>query len=466
MRPYLKLQVLSQEEIAKIHSAMVSILSRTGLAVEHPDIREAFSECGAETDGQSGRVLFPGRVIDRFLGETRRIEYSSVGPSVSGDAGVYQGMYLEPGTSQIVPFTDQTLAGYVKLACLLEGVTDIGMQNYPTAGGRPTEPLELRIFAWKHGARESGSIQLTELCPYLLEMYQIRADAVRKPLSEVFRGFLFLVVSPLRIPEHEADQLMYFHKRGLRVRFGNMITAGGSGPVTLAGCLALNLAERIALGILERVLYGDRQWSLDSSIAPLDLRTFIQPYGRPEMVLANLATMQLAQYYGVRGSGHCGLTDAKLPSNEAGVQKLLSALPCILAGGGGIEPGLLCIDELHSPIQMILDAELVGALRRLVRGFDVDEETLAVNLIDEVGPGGLFTATEHTVKHFRTEQWQPGIWSREMLQTWLSGERKMDAQRALDVWNDLMSRPDPEPGITQETETQLWDVVRRAGKSV
>jgi len=461
--PHLKLQVLTKEEIARIHDGMVAILSRTGLEAANGDLCRALAEYGAHVDADAQRVRFPEGLIDRFLDETERLQGHTRGPAMTSEVGVYEGQYLVPGTNELQPFTEQTLAAYVKLARLLEGVSGIHMQNYPVAAGRPTEPLELRVFAWKHGAKETGGIQLTRLCPYLLEMYEIKAEAEGAPLTEVFRGTAFFI-SPLRFPAHEAEQVMFFHSRGLRVGITNMITAGGSGPVTLAGCIALNLAERIAIGIINRVLYGDRHWSLGGSITPLDMRTMIQPYGRPEMLLANLANLQLAEHYQVPGWTHGGLTDAKLPSNEAGVQKLLTTLPCILAGGGNIEPGVLSIDEVFSPIQMILDAELATAVRHALHGFEVNEETLALDLIEKVGPGGLFTGTEHTAQHFREAQWQPGIWSREMLQGWLAGDRKVDADRAYELWQDLMSQPDPEPGISPETEAKLWGLVHEAAQ--
>jgi trimethylamine--corrinoid protein Co-methyltransferase len=382
-------------------------------------------------------------------------------PDLTAQAGVYQGLYHDPQTNALVPFTDATLASYIKLARLLPGVTGIHMQNYPVAAAHPTEPLELRIFAWRHGAQEAGGIQLTALCPYLLEMYAVKAEAENSTLPEVFRGQAFMI-SPLRIPAHEAEQILFFHNHGLRVSLTNMITAGGTGPVTLAGCIALNLAERIALGILNRVLYGDLTWALGGSITPLDMRTMIQPYGRPEMLLTNLANIQLARHYGVRAWPHSGLTDAKAPSHEAGVQKLMTALPCILAGGANIEPGLLSIDEVFSPVQMILDAELVSALRRALRGFEVTDDTLAVDLIEAVGPGGFFTDRVHTARHFRESQWQPEIWSRDMLQHWLLDQSGIDVDRARDRWHAVMSQPDPPPGILPDTEARLRDIVARA----
>jgi trimethylamine--corrinoid protein Co-methyltransferase len=465
MIPHLQPDVLQPGEITRIHGAMVRILSHTGLVVENGELWDLLAEHGAEASTSDYRVRFTEPLIERFLAESDRVDYLDTRPAIRGQAGVYQGWYLDPESDELRPFTESSLVGYIRLAHRLEHVTGIHMQNLPLAAARATEPLELKIFAWRHGAHPVGSIQLTALCPYLEELYQIKADADGRPLAETFQGSAFMI-SPLRIPAHEAEQVMYFRARGLPVRMSNMITAGGTGPVTLAGCVALNLAECVALGFVHRALFGDRHWHLGGSISPLDMRTLIQPYGRPEMLLANLANLQLARHYQVSGGVHAGLTDAKRPSHEAAAQKLLTALPCALAGNANLEPGLLSIDEVFSPVQMVLDNEVLGAIGQVMRGFAVDEESLAVDLIDEVGPGGLFTDREHTARHFRRSQWEPTVWSREMVQGWLAGDGKIDAERAVDRWRDLMAQPEPEPGITPELEVRLWDVVRRAERAL
>jgi trimethylamine--corrinoid protein Co-methyltransferase len=483
--PYMTVKALDGDEIKKIHSAMVSILSRTGLAVEHAQIREAYASYGARVDHQAGRVWFPEAVITRFLDETEPTDTASTtptdrvhpkgttgvdecyrplcpgqGPSLSTRSGVSFDLYLEPGTNQVMPFTEATLGGYIKLARVLDNGILVRLETLPVGEGRPTQPLEARIFAWKHGALESGGVQMTELCPYLLEMYEIKADALGVSTSEVFCGSVY-IISPLRIPSDVGDQIMYFHERGLRVRIGNMFTMGGTGPVTLAGCLALNLAERVAIGILDRVLFGARQWVIFGEVAPLDMRTLTMPHGRPEVLLFNLATIQLAQHYGVPAHTYGGYTDARLPSVEAGMQKVFTALPCILAGGCNLDAGKLG-GSLCSPIQMILDSELISALWRTLQGFDVTDETLALGVMDEVGPGGSFLATEHTVRHMRSELWHPNIWVSDAYQAHVGQDMKSDAERALEVWHSLMSESDPEPGISEETERRLQRVVDRA----
>ena len=481
------IQALSEREIEKIHAAMVSILSRTGLVVEHAAVREAYAGYGAEVDQETQRIRFPERVINRFLEETERVDCASgemyeperqelLGvvecyrplcpggnrPTLTVRSGVSLSAYLEPGTNRVTGFTEETLGGYIKLARLLDIV--VRLETLPVGEGRATQPLEGRIFAWKRGAWESGGIQMTELCPYLLDMYQIRAEALDRPLSEVFCGSVY-VISPLRIPRDVCEQILFFHRHGLRVRIGNMITPGGSGPVTLAGSLALNLAERVAIGILERVLYGEKGWVIYGEIAPLDMKTLAMPSGRPEILLLNLAVIQLARHYGVPAHPFGGYTDARVPSTEAGMQKVMTALPCILAGGCNVDAGRLG-GSTCSPIQMILDSELIRALRRVLRGFAVDDDTLAVDLIDEVGPGGSFLAAQHTVRYLRTELWQPGIWSPAWFQSQTGGDTRTDVERAFALWQDLMSRPDPEPGISEETERRLQAVVDSAARNL
>ncbi len=489
MIPYVTVKALDADEMEKIHVAMVSILSRTGIVVEHSEIREAYGSYGARVDHQAGRVWFPEEVVSHFLDETEAMDTLSTiptdpaqpkgtasveecyrplcpgqGPNLSTRSGVSFDLYLEPRTNHVMPFTETTLGEYIKLARLLGNGIIVRLETLPVGEGRPTQPLEGRIFAWKRGAMESGGIQMTELCPYLLEMYEIKADALGVPTSEVFCGSVY-IISPLRIPRDVGDQILYFYERGLRVRIGNMFTIGGTGPVTLAGCLALNLAERVAIGVLDRVLYGAKQWVLFGEVAPLDMRTLTMPNGRPEVLLFNLAVIQLAQHYGVSAHTYGGYTDAKLPSAEAGTQKVLTALPCILAGGCNLDAGKLG-GSLCSPIQMIIDSDLISALRRTLQGFEVNDETLAVDLIHEVGPGGSYLASEHTVRHMRSELWQPKIWTKDAYQAQIGEYIKPDVERALERWHDLMSKPDPEPGISEETERRLQAVLDQAAQNL
>jgi trimethylamine--corrinoid protein Co-methyltransferase len=179
------------------------------------------------------------------------------------------------------------------------------------------------------------------------------------------------------------------------------------------------------LRMLNWVLWGDTSFHLGASLAGLDMRTMIRPYGRPETALANLMMAQMARFYGASFGGHSGLSDAKLPSVEAGAQKAISALATLLAGGNFImDAGLLGIDEVCSPVQLVLDNEFLSALKHFTHPFEVDEQAIALDLILQVGPGGQYLDKLHTAQRFRSELWTPSIWSRKMLQSWLDSPQR------------------------------------------
>ena len=425
--------------------------------IENVEILRRLEERGGKVDYVSQRVRYPPEVVERFLADSEKLDWDTLTPTVTASSGVYSGLYHEPGSSELAPWTEERLATYFALARALPNVDGASMLGCPLGVTPQLGPLYERYYCWKYGARESGTIHLDELCPYIHELYQLRAQQLGKPLGDVFRGTLYLV-PPLKLGRHEAHQFLYFWERGLQVQIGDMYAMGATSPVTLAGSIALSLAEQFAVGILQRAFFGSTCFGLNSSISVMDMRTMIYPYGRPEMALTNMAVAQMARYYALPFSGHAGLSDAKLPSCEVGAQKALTAIPTLLAGGRAhLDVGLLSIDEVCSPVQMILDDEFCGALRHLCAEFGSSEEELALDLIDEVGPGGNFMATEHTARRFRREHWEPRVWSRQMLAPWLASGRQLDVDAAASLCREIASDLDVTPRLSADEER---DVVR------
>ena len=181
------------------------------------------------------------------------------------------------------------------------------------------------------------------------------------------------------------------------------------------------------------------------------------------MALANLMTAQLARFYGASYSGHAGLSDAKLPSVEAGYQKALTAIPTLLACGSlWMDAGLLSIDEVCSPVQMILDNEFLSALSRFTLEFEVSEESIGLETILALGPGGSYLDREHTARYVRKEQWQPRIWSREMLAPWLNGPRQTDIERAREQAAQAYASFRPVSQLSPEHEREILALIQQA----
>jgi len=462
----LPVEVLTGPEVEAIHRAALRIIAEVGLEVQSDRILQRLAEFGGQVDRERQRVTFSASFVEQFLGESEGFDWSQAEPQVQVGASIYTGLYHLPGTRSLAPWTEQRVGEWVKLAHYLEHVDSANILTCPIGVPRQVEPLHERLIAWKYGMEDGGSLWTLDLCPYILELCQAYAEGAGRPLQEVFRGTVYLI-SPLRLGREEASHFLYFHDRELRVRVGHQVSVAGSAPATLAGAFALELAQTLLLHILHRAYFGQRTLHLGTSLGPLDMRTLYHSYGAPEIALGNLMAAQMARHYGASFSSNSGLSDAKLPSVEAGVQKVLTSLPSLISGGSAsIAAGVLGLDMVFSPIQMILDNELAGALKRLLQGVSVDEETLAVEVIKAVGPGGQFVGTDHTARHFRQEHWLPGIWSREPLSSWLTAGARLDEDRALDRYQEIMAMPDLEPRLSEEMERSLRRIVEGAEKAL
>jgi trimethylamine---corrinoid protein Co-methyltransferase len=459
--------VLSATEIERIHQSALRILGEMGMEIQNETLLGRLAEAGFPIDLSKARVYFPEKLVETYLSQAQKHDWERHVPSVGGSAGIYHGRYHDPRTNELVPWDELNLAFYFALARSLEHIHGAHMlgSRLPVPG--PLEPLYERYYCWKYGGQEGSSIYLDELCPYLLELYLLKTARTGKPLIDAFRGTVYLIPA-LKLGRHEAYQVVYFMEHGLRVRIGgSMLTMGADAPVTLAGAVTLNLAEQLALRLLNWALWGDTSFHLGGSLAGLDMRTTIRPFGRPEMAIANLMMAQIARFYGASFSGHSGLSDAKLPSVEAGAQKAISAVATLLAGGSfWMDAGLLGIDEICSPVQLVLDNEFLSALKRFTHPFEVDEQAIALDLILEAGPGGQYLDKVHTARRFRSEHWNPAIWSRQMLQSWLAGERKIDVELALEVIEKVKQEDYLESQLDEPFEKEILNLIARAEKDL
>jgi len=454
--------LLKDFEVTAIHKGALRILVEMGMEIQNEKLLAACESAGYTVNYTQQRVRFTAAAVEHFIAEAEKYDWEHLLPSVSATAGVYHGLYHDPETGKLLPWTEERLAFYFALANALPNVSGCSMLGSRLPVPALLEPLYERYYCWKYGAEEGGSIDLDEVCPHLLELYQRVACHRGVPLNQVFRANVYLV-PPMKLGRHEAYQVAYFWERGLRVGIGDMYAMGASAPVTVAGAVTLNLAEQLALCMLNSALYNIKRLHLGSSLSPLDMRTLIYPFGRPESVAANLMTAQLARFYGAAYFGHGGLTTAKLPSPEAGFQKAYTAIPILLAGGSfWMDAGLLSVDQVYSPVQMILDDEFLGALKHLCTDFEISDETLALDTILAVGPGGHYIDQPHTARHFRGEQWQPQLWSRTMLAPWLEAGGKLDVDLARERALNLYRQKLPDPCISSAFEEDVLDVIARA----
>jgi trimethylamine--corrinoid protein Co-methyltransferase len=366
----------------------------------------------------------------------------------------------------MVQFDEDLLAFYFALARSLPGMGRIGLLGLPCqVGGLPDAygPLLEKVVAWKNGVVPDGTVQATELCVPLLELFSCHAAFSGKPIEEVFVATGYMI-SPLRVARLECEQLFFFAERGFRMKMGHQPTQGLTAPATFAGAITLALAEQIFLFLLDSALNEEARLELTSNVMTVDPRTAMALYGRPEQQRINAAFADIARFYGCPCRGHTGLSDAKAPSFEAGAQKATGALITALAlGEGSIEAGLLGVDEICSPLQMVLDVELANSLNALLAHQAIDDEACGVEEIAAaVRESGNFLDSELTARRCRTEFFLPKTWSNQLVSGWHSSGAKRDLDLAREWVAAFRSNYTPVAHIQPEEERELLTIVRRA----
>jgi trimethylamine--corrinoid protein Co-methyltransferase len=154
------------------------------------------------------------------------------------------------------------------------------------------------------------------------------------------------------------------------------------------------------------------------------------------------------------------ITDSKAPDAQMGAEKMLG---CVMASLSGLTilAGAGQADFINTvrPELLLIDNEIIGAVRHLLRGFEVDTETLAADVIARVGPAGNFLAEEHTARHYRQELWFPKLWDRKTWSVWESEGAKDVSRRA---WERLQAMKLDVPPLDENVEKEIWEIVREA----
>ncbi len=236
-------------------------------------------------------------------------------------------------------------------------------------------------------------------------------------------------------------------------------------PVTLAGTMVINNAEVLSSFTIIQMAYPGAPMLYSAVPSMPDLKTGQYGGGIPESALLFAAAAQIARYYGIPSMVGGFGPDAKTPGPQAAYESVFYALTPALVGADilcGI--GLLDGDTLLSFEQMMIDYEIGTILLRLIRGFDVNDETLALDLIDKVGPGGTYLIERHTVDHVR-ECWRPMISNLAPYDTWVAAGAKDVVQVAREKVKEILATHKPTP-LDADVQKSVRQIVREGEEKI
>lgn len=470
---YGALRPFEEAQLRKIHEASLTILEKAGAHVAHDQVLDHLAQAGYDVDKDKKLVRFQGNKVEELLASfrgnlNRRLRTDTI--SVSVDAGG-QNVY-DHATGRPRPVKMRDLIDVARLTDALEHVDEAG-----TLVMVPDMPPQLwdlydHRYAWTYTHKTGGgglgrnpSFTLSyydRSMDYMMEMAAIKYGGSESIRHNPVLSLGLFPASPLRWEMPLLHHAMRVIEYGQIIGVGSNVICGIQSPITPAANIALENAERLAGLCIVKAINPDTPIFFCNHSYQLDLATGDIASGSPEQTLMPFLGQKLLEYYGFHLMvNHPVLdTSAHVPGGQAAAEKMMYMLFTALGGSKGIG-GVGQLKEIFCYEQAVIDNEIAGYVKHLMKGLTIDDESLAVDLIVEQGPGGNFIDAEHTLQHMRECFYQPQIFYRRRLSEWLESDGKTALERAHARVQEILAQ-EPERYLTPDQEGAMDEVIERA----
>jgi len=473
VNPFPPTEVLSADQVEAIHAASLKILRDTGIEVLGDRAIDLLRGAGAAVDGDTRRVrLDPAQVEELIVSAPATFELHARNAAWDITVGARHLVFCSVGGPAFAtdiergrrPGTLEDMRALTRLVGRLNVLhQEGGGACEPTDVPVPVRHLEMyRTFAtlldktWHSLAY--GRVTVEDAIEVACRMRGV----TRERLAE--EPTLITVVntnSPLRLDGPMSDGLIAMAEAGQAVIATPFTLAGAMSPVTLAGSLALQNAEALFMVALSQLARPGAPMVYGGFTSNVDMRTGSPAFGTPEYVKAQMATGQLARRYGLpwRSSN---VTASPVADAQAAYESemaiwgaVMSGVNVLYQGAGWLEGGLTASFE-----KLILDAEMLQLISEVLQPVVVDEASLGLDAIADVGPGGHFFGTAHTLERFETAFYQPLVSDWRNYETWAEDGARTATERAHDVWRRLLNEGE-DPPLDQAVRESIDDFVDR-----
>ncbi len=459
-----RLTVLNEDQIRQIHQATLTVLARTGVKISHQKTLELLDRAGADVDGDRVR-LSPQLVTNTidtapatftmgkrngepaFLLENHKTWYG---------AGLDSAGYLDPVTDERRPFTSNDCGVMATIANAMPNYT--WAMTLGLASDIPAEIAERAVVkqALTHCekpvffcSKETGSI------PAIYEMATLIAGSEERFRQAPGIAAISSPTSPLSYDDGTLEKIIFCAEKGIPQVLYPALQAGATSPATFAGTVVQASAESLCGIAIAQLVQKSAPVIYGAFTTIMDMGTAIFSYGALEMNLMTAAMAQMAQHYHLPFFGVGGCSDAKFPDDpQAVIEATFSCLSSAFIGDNLVHDlGLLDHSEIISPNYLVLIDEILSMVNRYMRGITVDSDTLALDLIDRVGPGGNFLSEDHTMQHFR-DVWYSELIDRTHYEAWISRGSKHFVERLREKTRKMMDTAPPPlpPDIATELD--------------
>jgi len=470
------INLLTRDEIEDIHNASLEILENPGLEIESKRALDILKEAGGHVNYEKNQATIPRDLVKKALEKApKTLTYGARNPKNSFlldkrethfTTNGYAVFIRDPETGERRYSTQEDLARWAVLADYLDTVHVIWPSLNPSDVPKHMQRLsalftclsnsEKHVEHFAENAREAQ---------YEIEIAAAIAGNKEELKKKPVISAVQCPIAPLRFDEGLTDAVIEFAKAGIPVVSLSMPLTGLTGPVTLAGSLVVNNAEILGNIVISEfaapgapLIYAGSPGSINSKTG-----AYVEA---PENTLLNAALTQLARYYDLPCEISGGSSSSKIPDAQAAYDGALGLLTTILTG-----PDLVCglggIDSANtmSPEMLIIGDEIVEEALRIARGIQVDDYTLAIDVIRKVGPGGSFLAEKHTLDYLLKEHSVPKISNRESYEAWRRNGSKSIVDVSREKTKEILEKHRP-IALEKDVRMQIEEIMKRGQKEL
>lgn len=458
--------LLAASEVERIHHSALGLLARTGCVFGGEGALDLLGQAGCAVDRGSGRVRFPERLVEECIQQCPR-KFTLRARSRNLDLEVGPGrLYVQshPGLFLVDLETGQRrlarLADIGPMVRLLDALDEIHLPIMPTGtlSDKPTPVMIEWITAevLRNTQKATAGGVFDGCAPWVVEMAAVTGQHLYGQINPV---------TPLHYPAEQLDGARHYLGSGHPLCILPGPTLGANSPATLAGTLVLQTAEHLAGVVWAQLVQPGAAVTLSSYPHLLDMRQGALSIGAVEVGLLGAATAQLGRRYGIPTHPQLPLTDAKTTDEQAAVEKAMSALllaqsgASLITNGGGLET-----EKSWSPVQLVIDCEISAMIGRVLRGIDVTEDTLAMEVLGDGAPARNFLGTRHTKRMWRSEQLLPRLADRLGYEAWQAEGGKTMVDRSRE-WARAAVRDHQVPPLSADQDRELDRILAAAERA-
>lgn len=457
------INILSEDEVNRIHSGTLEVLEETGVVFEHKQALEVLEGAGCKVDHEKQRVRFPSYLVEECIRKcpssfTIKTRESKNDLRLGGNTLYFCSMIgmdaVDVDTGQRKSPTVQDATDAVRVIDALDEL-QLSIAPYFNLEGVPPMMVFPTLISIIVRNSTKATIGVTG---YDADIWVIKAaQATNQEITGNATS-----APPLTWGEGIITSTLRYIEAGFPILPISGLNFGANSPATIAGSLVLNNAEVLSMIVLTQVISpGHRCWAANYS-QPLDMRTSMPILGAIEKGLCGMAFAQMWRHYEIAST--CMVSsDAKVPDYQCGYEKAMSLVVQSLAGYNILACAGVVYDELmHSPIVTVMDSDIIGMIGRLLEGINVTDETLAIDLIKEVGPiPGHYLNTAHTRKWWKQELFMPKLADRRSYPEWVSAGSKTIVDRAKERTKEILATYEPTP-LPEDQDKAIEEILEEA----